>query len=87
MEQIIQNNKILFGALASEACVNGVWSAEAAGFRLVTTRREEDGGTCLRMEFTNLSKETIRLDGLRFIHTGGQGDFLATPGPRLRLYR
>ena len=87
MEQIIQNRKMLFGALVPEACVNGQWLSESASFRLVTTRKEEHGGTILQLEFTNLSGKTVRLDDLRFIQRGTHGDFLSTPGPRLRLYR
>lgn len=87
MEPIIQNKKTLFGALIPEACVNGQWLSESSGFRLSATRKEEEGGTLLRLEFTNLSEETVRLDDLRFIQRGTHGDFLSTPGPRLRLYR
>lgn len=87
MEPIIQNKKTLFGALIPEACVNGQWLSESSGFRLSATRKEEEGGTLLRLEFTNLSGETVRLDDLRFIQRGTHGDFLSTPGPRLRLYR
>ena len=87
MEQIIQNKKTLFGALVPEACVNGQWLSESASFRIVTARKEEHGGTILQLEFTNLSGKTIRLDDLRFIQRGTHGDFLSTPGPRLRLYR
>lgn len=87
MPAIVQNSKTLFSALVPEVLINGAWLADAPGFKLSMTQKEENGGTVLRIEFENVSKEAVRLGGIRFIQRGVRDDFLSTPGPRLRLYR
>lgn len=87
MARVIQNAKTLFGALLAEALIDNAWLAEAPGFRLRMTQKEEYGGTVLQLEFENTSEKALRLGGLRFVQRETRDDFLSTPGSRLRLYR
>ena len=87
MVRVIQNAKTLFGALLAEALIDNAWLAEAPGFRLRMTQKEEYGGTVLQLEFENTSEKALRLGGLRFVQRETRDDFLSTPGSRLRLYR
>jgi len=100
--RIEQDGLCLFEALKVAVEIDGQWrepqvmaelapgkySAElSGGLLLKLDRQRREGYDWQRLTLENHSAEPVKLGRFRWQQTGRQGDFLAMPGDRLRLYR